>query len=149
MKKRRGKIFGIVAVITLSLVIPIVILVNLIDLDTLSYQANWGIEFPHSLKLKYEESNTAGGMGGDGQVYSVFQTKGPSADFLSDFSSEKNPEFEEKLNRIVGEWLQISAEWTPDWDKPYQWRLLEEYGNYLCMFYQPDTQELIVAAWYQ
>lgn len=40
MKKRRGKIYGIVAAITVALVIPPVILVNLIDLDTLSYQAN-------------------------------------------------------------------------------------------------------------
>lgn len=145
MKIRKKAAITIIIIIVFG--IGLTLFCSWFNSGTLSYMANWGVDFPRGIKVEYKTSDI-GGMG-DGEKYTVFRTRGVDEEFLSGFSSQKNREFENKVNRVAVEWLNVSEEWLPNWDQNYQWKLLEEHSNYLCMLYYPDTQILILAAWYQ
>ncbi len=116
-----------------------------------AFKSNWEIDLPKNMVKEYNKSDSAGLAGqGDGTRYTVFKLEAEPTNFLTDFSSKKDKNFESNVNKATSQ-FGIPENFLPDWDAEYSWKHVgknywEEYGFYgdnLYMIYIPNSLRLI------
>ena len=105
------------------------------------YKEKWGITLPDNLEKQYDVSEYGGT--GDGWEYEIFSFKNnePDLSFLSDMSSQKNDEIQNKITDILKE-VKADGKQYPDFSHSYEWKILTNKKNIkdkLYIMYDKDT----------
>lgn len=110
---------------------------------------DWEIELPENSELIYTTKHL--GFTGDGKRYYVVDFKEESVEFIENFNTERDEEFENHVKTWIEEIIlvtetEIPVEYKPDLEKEYLWQYIEKEKpkDDLYLLFYPDSLRLYV-----
>lgn len=142
LKRTRNIILLIVAAV-LFFILGFYTCYKLYFTDSVSFQ-NWNLTLPVDLKKQYRI--TSFGALGDGAGFTVFSLsdKNEAASLMEGLSSQKNPQLENDVLRILGK-LKVESQKYPDFSHNYLWKIRtmeSDSRNKLYILYEPESSLL-------
>lgn len=118
---------------------------------------NWGIVLPGDMTEEFRKSEDNWGPG-DGTRYAVFKLTEEPADFIADFSKEKDEEIENKVNRhLLYAQFNIPKNFLPVWGSSYYSKHIEKEFRYsdigivldhCYLIYSPGSFRLMICQYF-
>lgn len=105
----------------------------------------WDLDIPQSFKFLHEQFDYDGNWFGEHNAVYVFEYDRSDTEFFKDFKTEKNTDFESRVDRVI-EFLKRSnnseynEQYTPDWEQEYIWYFMGDH------YYEEQSEDIFLCS---